>query len=62
MIDPLPTSWRPLVHINRFGLILKGHHAGKFHLITDLSLPRGANVNDVISSDLVSLSYITVDD
>ena len=55
MISPLPTSWRPLLHVNRFGLILKGHNNGKFRLITDISFG--------ISSDyLVSLSYITVDD
>ena len=61
MIDPLPTSWRPLLHVNRFGLIPKGHNNGKFRLITDHSLPHGASANDGISSDLVSLSYITVD-
>ena len=60
MIDPLP--WRPLLHVNRFGLIPKGHNNGKFCLITDLSFPHGASVNDGISSDLVLLSYITVDD
>ena len=62
MIDPLPTLWRPLLHVNRFGLIPKGHNNGKFRLITDLSFPHGASVNDGISSDLVSLSYISVDD
>ena len=62
MINPLPTSWRPLLHVNRFGLIPKGHNNGKFRLITDLSFPHGASVNDGISSDLVLLSYITVDD
>ena len=48
--------------MNRFGLIPKGHNNGKFRLITDLSFPHGASVNDGITSDLVSLSYITVDD
>ena len=59
MIDPLPTLWRPLLHVDRFGLIRKGHNNEKFRLITDLS---GASVNDGISSDLVLLSYVTVDD
>ena len=62
MIDPLPTSWRPLLHVNRFGLTPKGHNNGKFRLIMDLSFPHGASVNDGISSDLVPLSNITVDD
>ena len=62
MIGPLPPSLKHVLHVNRIGLIPKGHSAGKFHLITDLSFPRGASVNDGISPDLVSLSYITVDD
>ena len=61
MIGPLPPSWKPLLHISRFGLIPKGHNTGKFRLITDLSFPHGDSVNDGINPDLVSLSYITVD-
>ena len=61
MIGPLPLTWRPHLHINRFGLIPKGHNTGKYRLITDLSFPRGASVNDGISPDLSTLSYITVD-
>ena len=49
------------LHINRDGLIPKGHDMGKFHLITGLSYPRGRSVNDGIYSDLTSLSYISVD-
>ncbi len=62
MIGPLPMSWRPIIHLNRVGLVPKGHNSGKFRLITDLSFPHGASVNDGISPDLVSLSYIAVDD
>ena len=61
MIGPLPLSWRPHLHINRFGLIPKGHNTGKFRLITDLSFPKGASVNDGIDPELATLSYITVD-
>ena len=46
------------MHVNRFGV---NPESPKFRLITDLSFPHGASVNDGISSDLVSLSYITVD-
>ena len=52
----------PPLHINRFGVIPKGHNTGKWHLITDLSFPPGLSVNDRIDKDVVSLSYITVDE
>lgn len=62
MIGPLPLTWKSSIHVNRVGLVPKGHVPGKFRLITDLSFPHGASVNDGISSELVSLSYIAVDD
>ena len=34
----------------------------KWHLIVDLSLPEGASMNDGISKELCSLSYVCVDD
>ena len=34
---------------------------GKWRLIIDLSSPAGASVNDGISSDLSSVSYVSVD-
>ena len=52
----------PPLHINRFGVIPKGHNTGKWRLITDLSFPHGKSVNDGIDRALSSLSYITVDD
>ena len=61
MLGPFPPAWRQHLHVNRFGLIPKGHNTGKFRLITDLSFPRGRSVNDGISSELTSLSYISVD-
>ena len=48
--------------INRVGIIPKGHTPGKWRLITDLSHPPGASVNDGIDPDLCSLSYVTVDE
>lgn len=50
------------VHVSRFGVIPKPHQPGKWRLITDLSSPKGASVNDGISSALCSLSYKSVDD
>ena len=35
MLGPFPSSWKNRFHVNRFGLILKGHNTGKYRLITD---------------------------
>ena len=35
MLGPFPPSWKRHLHINRFGLIPKGHNTGKYRLITD---------------------------
>ncbi len=61
MLGPFPQAWRSFLHVNRFGLIPNGHTTGKFRLITDLSYPRGASVNDGIDLTLTSLSYTSVD-
>ena len=58
---PFHSHLAPSVHINRFGVIPKKHQAGKWRLITDLSFPEGASINDAIDSTLCSLKYITVD-
>ena len=50
------------VHVNRFGVIPKGHNTGKWRLITDLSYPPGNSVNDGIESSLCSLHYTSVED
>lgn len=64
MLGPFPPSPKPSVHINRVGVIPKGHNMGKWRLVTDLSFPHGQSVNDGIGQDLdtCSLSYISVDD
>ena len=51
----------PPLHVNRLGVIPKGHNTGKWRLITDLSYPPGLSVNDGIDYDLCSLKYISVD-
>ena len=51
----------PPCHINRFGVIPKGHNTGRWRLITDLSYPPGESVNDGIDPALCSLSYISVE-
>ena len=49
------------VHLNRFGVIPKSV-PGKWRLITDLSAHKGFSVNDGITKDRCSLSYISVDE
>ncbi len=63
MLGPLSTEQTPPhTHINRMGLAPKGHNTGKWRIITDLSHPQGASVNDGVDPSLCSLSYTTVDD
>ena len=61
IVGPLPSGISG-VQISRFGVIPKPHQRGKWRLITDLSSPSNASVNDGIDSALCSLSYATVDD
>ena len=56
-----PPGTVPELQVNKIGIIPKGHTPGKWRLITDLSSPIGASVNDGIETELSSLSYITVD-
>ena len=58
LIGPLAV---PSLHVNRFGVIPKGHSPGKWRLITDLSHPPGGSVNDGVNPQHCSLSYVTVD-
>ena len=43
------------------GVIPKGHTPGKWRIITDLSHPPAASVNDEIDRELCTLLYITVE-
>ena len=46
LLGPFPESVEiPSLHINRFGIVPKGHSTGKWRLITDLSYPPGQSVN-----------------
>ena len=62
VLGPLQVGSIPGVQVSPFGVIPKGHTPGKWRLIVDLSSPKGSSVNDGISPDLCSLSYISVDD
>ena len=49
------------IHINRLGVVPKGHTPGKWWLIMDLSFPEEASVNDGISHQLCLQQYTSVD-
>ena len=49
------------VHCSPVGVIPKKYRPDKWRLIADLSTPEGHSVNDGISKELASLSYISVD-
>ena len=49
------------LHINRMGVVPKGHTPGKWRLITDLSYPEGGSVNDGIDPAVCSLQYTSVE-
>ena len=63
IIGPLtgPEATRVDVHVSRFGVIPKPHQPGKWRLIVDLSHPAGRSVNDVVSPELCSLTYASID-
>ena len=61
ILGPFPPHKLQEVHINRFRVIPKKHQPGKWRLITDLSFPEGASVNDAIDPRLCSLKYVTVE-
>jgi len=50
----------PGVHVSPFGVIPKSE-LGRWHLILDLSSPDRGSVNDGITKEFCSLSYLSVD-
>ena len=60
MFGPLSSKWGSDCQINRMGVIPKGHAPNTWRLITDLSFPENASVNDGISPSLCSLHYTSV--
>ena len=50
------------IHFSPFGVIPKKNKPGKWRLIVDLSAPEGSSVNDAISREWCSLSYVSIDD
>ena len=50
------------IQCSPFGVIPKKNRPNAWRLIVDLSSPEGHSVNDGISKDLASVSYVSVDD
>ncbi len=50
------------IHCSPFGVIPKKSNPNKWRLILDLSYPQGMSVNDGISKELASLSYVGIDE
>ena len=56
-----PPSSCPSVHINWFGVIPKNHHQDNWCLNTNFFHLSGSGVNDGISSELCTLTYVNID-
>ena len=52
MLGPFSPGQVLDVHVNRMGVVPKGHTSGRYRLITDLLFPEGASMNEEISSEL----------
>ena len=61
VVGPFASPPLPNLHVSSFGVIPKKGQPGKWHLIIDLSSPRGASVNDGINAEEFSMHYIKVD-
>lgn len=48
ILGPMPSDVVQQMQINRFGVIPKDHNTGKWRLISDLSFPDQASVDDGI--------------
>ena len=49
------------IHSSPIGVIPKKHKPGKWRLIMDLSSPVESGINDGISSEWSSISYVSID-
>ena len=56
-----PATPDRLTHCSPLGIIPKTNQPGKWRLITDLSSPKGASVNDTIDPGICSLRYAALD-
>ena len=61
MLGPFLQGQIPGLHVNRMGVVPKGHTPGRWRLITDLSHPEGGSVNNGIEAQLCSLKYTSAE-
>ena len=61
LLGPIGPSTLPELHISSLGVVPK-KHSDKWRLIVDLSHPKAHSVNDGISRDHCSLTYMKVDE
>ena len=61
VLGPFRRDLMPEVHVSPFGVIPKSE-PGKWRLIVNLSAPEGGSVNDGISREMCSLSYLSIDE
>ena len=61
MLGPFGVGEITGLHVNRMGVVPKGHTPGRWCLITDLSFPEGGSVNDGIQPELCSFKYTSVE-
>ena len=61
VLGPFHPGSVPGLHLNRMGVVPKGHTPGRWRLITDLSHPEGGSVNDGIPAEWCSLKYTSVE-
>ena len=60
ILGPFPEPPYPIFRCNPIGIVPK-KAAGKFRTIVNLSAPKGISINDFISKEDFSLSYVTID-
>ena len=61
LLGPFPRGKWPDLHVSPMGVIPKSE-PGRWRIIVDLSSPEGGSVNDGVSRELCSLSYMSVDE
>ena len=61
LVGPLPSGLREQIHTSPLGLVPKGHVAGQWRLIVDLSSPMSSSINDGIAKDLCLVRYASMD-
>ena len=62
VLGPISPLSDPRCQVSLFGVIPKGNRTGKWRLIVDLSSPESGSVNEGISQQLCTLTYVSVDD